>query len=652
MKRLTLIFALCGCALLMYAKATIKPDTLMQHFHKLPHDSTRLVLLYESMLVEQKSPRCITLSNILLKEATSQKNNKYIGTALYFQLIYYYNQNELDSVSKRVVAMEPFVRKSNLWNYFFDGKRCEIDLYSYKEQYELAINKSLQMRKEAEQQHNILGVIGAYQALANAYMKSGRMELGKQALINAHQLLPQIHHVVVINAVLAQLISLSKENKEYSDMINYLKEQAIILSNYVAKHPTMSDAFKDPILFNEIYHSYYYIGMKQPQQALVHLQKAKNLYITPHTYYMYKVLYDDAFAGYYRLCRQYDLALERIDSTLIPLKKDFGNDYYYQLSTKADILAESGRSLEALPIYQEVLKAKDSLQNEISNNQMKLIQENYHVDKMMLEKEQLKSKIQIIALVIFILALILLTYFMFRIIHIRKALNLSEHQTRESTRIAEEANEMKNRFLFNMSYNIRIPLNGVVGFSQLIASEPCIDEDSRKEYCTIIQKNSEELMRLVNDVLDLSRLEAKMMKFQMQECDVTELFNDVVYTSQVHSDNDTRLLFQNEIEGTQTLTIDQSRLTQALLSTLVLPQQSNKVHEIKCTLSMDNNTKAIRFCINNSPLADPQNFSQEVSIRHDINRLLLEHFGGSYTVMAGAPEGPTILFTYPLTISS
>ena len=56
--------------------------------------------------------------------------------------------------------------------------------------------------------------------------------------------------------------------------------------------------------------------------------------------------------------------------------------------------------------------------------------------------------------------------------------------------------------------------------------------------------------------------------------------------------------------------------------------------------------------ISNSPLADPEFNSQEVSIRHDINRLLLQHFGGSYNITADEQERPVINFTYPLDIIS
>ena len=66
------------------------------------------------------------------------------------------------------------------------------------------------------------------------------------------------------------------------------------------------------------------------------------------------------------------------------------------------------------------------------------------------------------------------------------------------TAIAEEANEIKSRFLANMSYNIRIPLNNVVGFSQLITDDTGLSEEEKREYSGIIQNNAAELIQLVN----------------------------------------------------------------------------------------------------------------------------------------------------------
>ena len=79
----------------------------------------------------------------------------------------------------------------------------------------------------------------------------------------------------------------------------------------------------------------------------------------------------------------------------------------------------------------------------------------------------------------------------------RKRLQKNEKEIRRLTSIAEEANEIKSHFLTNMSYNIRIPLNNVVGFSQLMTEDGNLNEKEKREYSGIIQSNSAELIQLV-----------------------------------------------------------------------------------------------------------------------------------------------------------
>ena len=71
---------------------------------------------------------------------------------------------------------------------------------------------------------------------------------------------------------------------------------------------------------------------------------------------------------------------------------------------------------------------------------------------------------------------------------------------------AEESDRLKSAFLANMSHEIRTPLNAIVGFSEIIALTE--DEVEKAEYLNIIQKNSNLLLQLINDILDLSRIES------------------------------------------------------------------------------------------------------------------------------------------------
>lgn len=320
-------------------------------------------------------------------------------------------------------------------------------------------------------------------------------------------------------------------------------------------------------------------------------------------------------------------------------------------SALADSLADAGRHKEALQLYQEIFRSKDQVHTAISDLELTKIKSLYKADQLELEAERLKSNLHAATLVIVTTVLALLMVFMFRISHVRKTLKASERETRKAMLTAKEANEIKNRFLSNMSYNIRIPLNGVVGFSQLLATEENIDERTRKEYTTIIQNNSEELMRLVNDVLDLSRLEAGMMKLQIEKYDIRQLCAEVLYMANARSEGTADIRWSDETKQSAKVETDYQRLTQALLSALACPQENMSPRKITCTLAYDEKQTAACLRIVNSPLADPACNSQEVSIRHEINRLLLEHFGGSYQALPDAPGGPTIVFTYPVSIS-
>ena len=158
-------------------------------------------------------------------------------------------------------------------------------------------------------------------------------------------------------------------------------------------------------------------------------------------------------------------------------------------------------------------------------------------------------------------------------------------------------------------------------------------------------------MQLVNDVLDLSRLEANMMKFQIQEYDAVALCNDAIYIARMRNEEAIEIHFDTPIE-TQPITTDTGRIIQALVSTLTYPQKSTKRREITFTLTRDDTGKQLCFRISNSPLADPEFNSQQVSIRHDINHLLLLHFGGSYSITTDEQGRSVIIFTHPLDIIS
>lgn len=647
MKRLLFVF-LIGChALLGWSTSPNETDSLLQRIKTLPHDSTRLLTLNQLVQLNLFTPQSTTYSDMLAKEAKTQNNDQYRGIAASQKVAYYYSRNNQDSVNKWLNVIEPIARKTGMWNLYFTSQQLQIDMYSRHEQFEFAINEAIKMRKLAIETNHTLGLVVSNQSIAKAYIRTNRLQEGKQYLEKAYKLLPFINDPNIHLSVLSQLISAAKTSNDNKSMIKYLKEQEKVLNESVARNPALKYPFYNTLLFNNIYYAYYYLNIEQEEQAYEYLKRADQ-YISGNTFFTFRMLYHDVYAAYHRARKEYDLALSRIDSTIACLKEIQGSDYNHQQAVKADILQEAGRNNEAYEWYQKAFSAKDSVNTSISDKQMEQIKGSFNIDRVKLDKEQLKSEIQTITLVIVAIILLILLVFIVRISKVRKALQISEQDTREANRIAQEANEMKNRFLSNMSYNIRIPLNGVVGFSQLIATEPDMDEETRKEYSDIIQTKSQELIRLVNDVLDLSRLEAGMMKFQIQEYDVSGLCNEVLYMADMQNKGSIKIQFNNHIESPADVTIDAGRLTQALVSALTYPQPCKEQRKVTFTVTQSDRLSEVEFRIVNSPLANKVYYSQEVSIRHEINRLLLEHFGGSYTHLSDAPEGPVIVFIYPL----
>ena len=393
-----------------------------------------------------------------------------------------------------------------------------------------------------------------------------------------------------------------------------------------------------------MYYTYLYIETGNKKLAEKHYEKCSS-YITPNTFPPYLVIYQNMAIAYHLSLKEYDTALAIADSAIrFVQKNNFDiSDYAEETGYKADILKAMGRYAEALPLYEKATQIEDSLSVAVSSQQLEEIKESYHFNQLILEQGRLKGYIQIIILAVVAIILILCITYTIRISRIRRELKLSEKETQEATRKTEEANEQKSRFLSNMSHAIRVPLNSVVGFSQLIATDTDINEKNRKEYSDIIQQNTEKLMLLVNNVLDLSRLEADMMKYQLTNYDVVQLCNDAVCSAQMQNSN-LHIRFQSSVQK-YIIHTDCNRIMQMIISTLTGPltvQEHNEVH-----FSLDKSEDILYFKVINSPLADRKHNGQESSIRHEINRLLLKHFGGTYQVLADAPEGPTILFTYP-----
>lgn len=649
MKKWILIILLCVQLLPGRAdsRATSVTDSLLSVLPTLPHDTTRLKILQRLVLTSQGSPRLIEFARKLSAEAELQDNKHYLCNSAYFQILYYYNTDgEQDSIIKWVNFMKPIARSIEYWHVYFNSQKLLINSYIYKTQYEYAFNEASNMLEQAESINDADGKLAAYQCLANVYHETNRQKEEGEMLKKAYDLLPEIEHPGVKVNILCQLINYNKQKKDYAYLKFYLDRTLAIIEDMVHKNPAMQKSMFDQLLFLEINYTYYYIGTDDPAAAKEHYGKCRT-YITANTYHSYLLFYRNMSMEYCRYTKDYHTALAIADTTLSFVReKGFtSSDYAQEIGYKADILKDMGRFTDAIPLYEKMIQIQDSVNTAVSNRQLEEIKDSYHLNQLLLKQGELKSRLQLILLILVGILLLICLHYMIRIYRIRKELRLSEQETKETTRKSEEANEVKSRFLSNMSHAIRVPLNSVVGFSQLMAADTDINDKNREEYTRIIQQNTEKLMLLVNNVLDLSRLEADMMKYQLTHYDVVQLCDDAVGGARMQCPN-LHIRFEHSIDQ-YIIHTDCNRMIQLVLSTLTGPSVPASEEEREIYFSLGKNGETLCFKVENSPLADSLYAGQETSLRHDINRLLLKHFGGTYQVIPDAQAGPTILFTYP-----
>ena len=169
-------------------------------------------------------------------------------------------------------------------------------------------------------------------------------------------------------------------------------------------------------------------------------------------------------------------------------------------------------------------------------------------------------------------------WYEFRYINITSAnsivgliLNIEDYKKREAelteARDLAAKAELKQSFLANMSHEIRTPLNAIVGFSNLLAIHNEQSEEERREFISIINRNCELLLKLIDDILEISRIESNNLNFTLQEINLNQLIDDIYITYQMMMPENVEL--RKDIPATSAcITTDKLRLNQVITNLL------------------------------------------------------------------------------------
>ena len=265
------------------------------------------------------------------------------------------------------------------------------------------------------------------------------------------------------------------------------------------------------------------------------------------------------------------------------------------------------------------------------------------------------------AFMFLIVCFLIAIYYIIRINHLKHHLEVSGEELLVAKEKAEESNRLKTAFLANMSHEIRTPLNAIVGFSSVLVSDDSSPAE-KAQYCDIIQKNSDLLLKLINDILDISRMESGKIKFVWEECDVVELCQTALSTAEYGRKTSALFLFETPV-ASLVIKTDAQRLKQVLINLLSNAAKFTPSGSIKLAIAIDKQHQQLELSVSDTGCGIPSDKSDRVFERFEklneysqgtglglaISRLIVENLGGKIWVDKDYTEGARFVFTHPLT---
>ena len=201
-------------------------------------------------------------------------------------------------------------------------------------------------------------------------------------------------------------------------------------------------------------------------------------------------------------------------------------------------------------------------------------------------------------LVVLLSGLFVSLYFYYHTKKLKDELQESESALREAKDRAEESSRLKSAFLANMSHEIRTPLNAIVGFSDVLASGGT-SVDEQQGYVDIIKTNSDLLLRLINDILDVSRLEADRVTFTIEKCDVVPLCQQVLASVSQARKSENEFIFECDRESVD-LRTDTQRLQQVIINLLSNADKFTRNGKITLKLEVDDEKRVATFSVSDT----------------------------------------------------
>lgn len=326
------------------------------------------------------------------------------------------------------------------------------------------------------------------------------------------------------------------------------------------------------------------------------------------------------------------------------------------------ILELAGEKEAALWHYQKALDLQDSLAIINMSHQQLVLKEEQQADELNFRLWQSRRKLLRGALNYGIIALCAIALATAFLIYANNKLKRSTRRLAMAQKKADESIQAKSLFLSNMSHEIRTPLNAISGFSEILISQPDMDKEMRSECNKIIRENSLLLLKLLDDVLDLSNLDIEKMNFSFKEADVVSVSRSLINMLQsIKHTSNAAIHFQTSLSEL-TLYTDENRLRQLLINLLVNATKFTKEGSITLAIHLDEEGKNALFSVTDTGCGIPLEKQKQVFSRFEklheqvsgtglglsICQSIIRRLGGSIWIDASYTQGARFVFSHPI----
>lgn len=641
MKRYILILMLLQVGLLpilaIQSQDEITRDSIFRDYQSQSDNKSQLHFLRSQFYIHLGQKWTVELADSALAVVNrSDEPAKLIGVYTDYYMYYKY-QTDLHKMEYYLSKLKEVSYNFEDYKVYFQLWNDILQFYNIRGSSEYVRLEALRMREEAQQLNYQIGVGYSYLVMARALncikKYDEAVDMYRKVLENNEI------ELTTRSMVHSEIATLYLDDGKPEKSLAELDMQRVVLEQIVAGDSSRRKLYSDNLLELVLSYCAAYNELKNEQELLKYLKEAKQ-YFRPNCFISNYINYHLYWGCYYGMKQRWDECFKEYDIALAHF--DDSQPLYERKvrRMKGRTLIAAGRHQEAAEHFKQLVLMGDTINKNMLASHEKVNQTNFLIRSALLEKEQSEKYYNwlIIGLIL------MLTFAMIVVVRrarlVRQLLRQSERKTRAAMQMAEDANKLKEVFLRNITHEIRIPLNTVVGFSELLAADIELTPEQIEEYSSAIKKNAKRLSQLIVDVLDLSRLESGMMKYDVQENDMVQLCRDAKMMVEMQENNSVQIEFRTTLDALP-VKVDSARFMKLLSSVLVAPDDVVEVFNVKMILVSEGG--AAKITVIGTPLFKREDSQQ--SIQHDINRLYLKAFDGTYQLMKA--EG-VIIIVYPV----